>query len=235
MRLPTPAALPRLHTLNALPVSFQKSSSLLEAGGAQLSWQPQIWSLPILRQPLLLEVWPPPEDEETTGESSADDSSTENHNAMKPFFLSNESKRAWWQRPPPTWPPRVDDPVLVAGDMLTTYLVAYTSLVTLTTGREGQWLQEGSALASAWIVAAAVTNAWDPTAVLPSLGLPNALGCVARAAIDFSSSRLFFALVGAVAARQAVDVKLLLLELSLGSVVLALWRCLYTATNPDRR
>jgi len=29
--------------------------------------------------------------------------------------------------------------------------------------------------------------------------------------------------------------KLLLLELSLGSVVLALWRCLYTTTNPDTR
>ena len=85
------------------------------------------------------------------------------------------------------------------------------------------------------IVAAAVTNAWDPTAVLPSLGLSNALGCVARAAIDFSSSRLVFALIGAVAARQAVDMKLLLLELSLGSVALALWRCLYTTTNPDTR
>ena len=52
---------------------------------------------------------------------------------------------------------------------------------------------------------------------------------------DFSSSRLVFALIGAVAARQAVDMKLLLLELSLGSVALALWRCLCTTTNPDTR
>lgn len=32
------------------------------------------------------------------------------------------------------------------------------------------------------IIAAAVTNAWDPTAVLPSLGVGNVLGCVARTA-----------------------------------------------------
>ena len=52
----------------------------------------------------------------------------------------------------------------------------------------------------------------------------------------FTFSVLVFALIGAVAARQAVDVKLLLLELSLGSVALALWRCLlYTTTNPDTR
>tara|TARA_B100000787_G_C16013640_1_gene215351 strand:+ start:221 stop:376 length:156 start_codon:yes stop_codon:yes gene_type:complete len=49
-----------------------------------------------------------------------------------------------------------------------------------------------------------VTNAWDPTAVLPSLGLSNTLGCVARAALDFASVRTFLALVGAVAAGQAI-------------------------------
>ena len=145
------------------------------------------------------------------------------------------SRRPWWQRPPQVWPPRVDEPLLVAGDVLITYSVAYASLAALTTGREDAWLSEGSALASAWIVAAAVTNAWDPTAVLPSLGLSNALGCVARAAIDFASVRTFFALIGAVAAGQAVDVKLLTLELVLGSIALGLWRSLYTTTNPDFR
>ena len=34
------------------------------------------------------------------------------------------------------------------------------------------------------MVGAAVTNAWDPTAVLPSLGAANAVKCVARMAID---------------------------------------------------
>ena len=145
------------------------------------------------------------------------------------------SRRPWWQRPPQVWPPRVDEPLLVAGDVLVTYSVAYACLAALTTGRGDAWLTEGSALASAWIVAAAVTNAWDPTAVLPSLGLSNALGCVARAAIDFASVRTFFALVGAVAAGQAVDVKLLALELVLGSIALALFRVYYTAMNPDFR
>ena len=145
------------------------------------------------------------------------------------------SRRPWWQRPPQVWPPRVDEPLLVAGDVLITYSVAYACMTALTTGRGDAWLTEGSALASAWIVAAAVTNAWDPTAVLPSLGLSNALGCVARAAIDFASVRTFFALVGAAAAGQAVDVKLLALELVLGSIALGLFRVYYTAMNPDNR
>ena len=145
------------------------------------------------------------------------------------------SRRPWWQRPPQVWPPRVDAPLLVAGDVLVTYSVAYACLAALTTGRGDAWLTEGSALASAWIVAAAVTNAWDPTAVLPSLGLSNALGCVARAAIDFASARTFFALVGAAAAGQAVDVKLLALELGLGSIALGLFRAYYMAMNPDYR
>ena len=167
------------------------------------------------------------------------------------------SRRPWWQRPPQVWPPRVDEPILVAGDVLVTYSVAYACLAALTTGRGDAWLTEGSALASAWIVAAAVTNAWDPTAVLPSLGLSNALGCVARAAIDFASVRTlfalpnpnpdpnpnpnpnqvrtFFALVGAVTAGQAVDVKLLALELVLGSIALGLFRVYYTVMNPDFR
>lgn len=146
-----------------------------------------------------------------------------------------QSRRPWWQRPPKVWPPRVDEPLLVAGDVLVTYSVAYVCLSGLTTGRVDAWQIEGSSLASAWIVAAAVTNAWDPTAVLPSLGLSNALGCVARAAIDFASVRTFFALVGAVSAGQAVDIKLLALELVLGSIALGLWRGLYTTTNPDYR
>jgi hypothetical protein len=155
--------------------------------------------------------------------------------ADTPSQWTTTHRRPWWQRPPQVWPPRVDAPLLVAGDVLVTYSVAYACLAALTTGRGDAWLTEGSALASAWIVAAAVTNAWDPTAVLPSLGLSNALGCVARAAIDFASARTFFALVGAAAAGQAVDVKLLALELGLGSIALGLFRAYYMAMNPDYR
>ena len=90
-------------------------------------------------------------------------------------------------------------------------------------------------LACAWIVGAAVTNAWDPTAVLPSLGLGNALSSVARTAIDATSARIAFALAEAVVAHQQVDVKLLALELVLSSVALGAWRALYTASNPDPR
>ena len=84
-------------------------------------------------------------------------------------------------------------------------------------------------------MAAAVTNAWDPSAVLPSLGLGNALGCVARMAVDAASARVLLALGGAVIAHQAVDVKLVALELVLSSVAIGVWRSLYTMNNPDPR
>ena len=87
----------------------------------------------------------------------------------------------WWRRPPRTWPPRVDAPSLILGDLAVSYFAAYLALDVLTVGRAAEWQSEGSALASSWLVAAAVTNAWDPTAVLPSLGLRNALGCVRAA------------------------------------------------------
>ena len=141
----------------------------------------------------------------------------------------------WWQRPPRTWPPRIDDIQLVVGDIVASYTAAWVCLDVLTAGREAEWTSEGSAIACAWIVGAAVTNAWDPTAVLPSLGLGNALACVARASVDFASSRVAFALVGAVLAGEAVDVQLLSLELALGTVAVALWRSLYMTTNQDRR
>ena len=143
--------------------------------------------------------------------------------------------RPWWQRPPPVWPPRVDAPTLVLGDMATIYAASYLCLDVLTAGREADWQSEGAALASAWIVACAVTNAWDPTAVLPSLGLTNAIACVFRTAVDFASTRLVFALAAGVLLGQAVDAKLLALELTLGAACLALWRCAYTLTSTDPR
>ena len=143
--------------------------------------------------------------------------------------------RPWWRRPPPTWPPRIDDPALVVGDVFAAYFAAYASVGVLAAGREGAWQQEGAVLATSWIVAAAVTNGWDPTSVIPSLGLPNALRCVARMGIDAASTRVLLGLTGAVLARQLVDVKLLGLELALSAAALASWRCLYTLNNPDRR
>ena len=95
--------------------------------------------------------------------------------------------------------------------------------------------ERGAALACAWIVAAAVTNGWDPTATLPSLGLPNALGCVARMSIDAASTRVVLALAGGVVARQAVDAKLLTLELALSVAAMAAWRGSFTLSNPDAR
>ena len=146
-----------------------------------------------------------------------------------------EEPLPWWRRPPPVWPPRVDAPSLIFGDVAVAYVSAYLALDVLTTGRAGDWQVEGSALASAWIVAAAVTNAWDPTAVLPSLGLLNTLGCVARASIDLASTRVLLALAGAVLAERAVDVKLLALELLLEVLTMALWRAYYTSTSTDTR
>ena len=143
--------------------------------------------------------------------------------------------RPWWQRPPRVWPPRIDDFQLVVGDVVAAYTSAYVCLDVLTTGREGDWTMEGSTIACAWIIGAAVTNAWDPTAVLPSLGIGNALACVVRASVDFASSRVFLALVAAMLAGEAVDIKLLGLELALSALAVAVWRSLYTTVNRDRR
>ena len=147
----------------------------------------------------------------------------------------DDESRPWWRRPPPTWPPRIDDPSLVVGDVFAAYFAAYASVGVLTTGRDDAWQQEGAVLATSWIVAAAVTNGWDPTSVIPSLGLPNALRCVARMGIDAASTRVLLGLMGAALARQQVDAKLLALELALSAAALASWRCLYTLNNPDRR
>ena len=203
-------------------------------------------------------------------------------------------EKPWWKRPPRVWPPRVDAPSLILGDVAVSYFAAYLALDVLTTGRAADWQAEGSALASSWLVAAAVTNAWDPTAVLPSLGLRNALGCVsgrtlthptriepcalclcckdararsrsvdlhrasdasvcprvvrarvcvcvcvcaqvARASVDLASTRLVFALAGAVLAQRAVDVKVLALELALEVSLVMLWRSGYTSTSNDWR
>ena len=145
------------------------------------------------------------------------------------------SDTPWWRRPPPTWPPRVDAPTLVFGDVVACYSSGFVALTVMTSGRAAEWPSEGAAIACAWIVGAAVTNAWDPTAVLPSLGLANAVGCVARMAIDAASTRLALALVGAAVAQQRVDVQLLILELALSTSAMVVWRALYTATNPDPR
>jgi len=172
------------------------------------------------------------------GARSSDDAplaSTEAAPPIEPASAPKDSARPWWQRPPRVWPPRIDDFQLVIGDVLAAYTSAYLCLDVLTTGRESEWTLEGSAIACAWLVGAAVTNAWDPTAVLPSLGLSNALACVARASVDFASTRVFLALVVAVLAADAVDIKLLGLELALNTVAVALWRSLYTTANRDRR
>ena len=69
-----------------------------------------------------------------------------------------EGERPWWQRPPRVWPPVIEDPNLVCGDVIAAYATGYATLNVLTTGREGAWESEGAAMASAWIVAAAVTK-----------------------------------------------------------------------------
>ena len=99
----------------------------------------------------------------------------------------------------------------------------------------GAWQPEGAALSSAWLLGGAVTNAWDPTAVLPSLGLGNALRCVARMTIDAASTRLALALAAAALAQQAVDSKQLVLELSLSFALIASWRAAYTLRSDDPR
>ena len=63
----------------------------------------------------------------------------------------------------------------------------------------------------------------------------NAIACVFRTAVDFASTRLVFALAAGVLLGQAVDAKLLALELTLGAACLALWRCAYTLTSADPR
>lgn len=151
--------------------------------------------------------------------------------------LSNmdDDEAPWWRRPPRVWPPRVDNPTLIIGDLIATYVSAYVCLALLTTGRESEWQSEGLLLSLSWLVGAAVTNAWDPTAVLPSLRLGNALKCVARASVDFASTRVALALVVAAAQKQAVDVDLLSLELALTSLTLALWRSLFMTSSADMR
>lgn len=146
-----------------------------------------------------------------------------------------EDERPWWRRPPRVWPPRVDDVSLVFGDVAASYAAGYLALAVLTTGRAAEWQAEGSALASAWLIAAAVTNAWDPTSVLPSLGLRNALACVARASVDFLSTRLVFALAGAFLEGVAVDVKLLALEVVLEVAAIGTWRAWRCYSSEDPR
>ena len=147
----------------------------------------------------------------------------------------DDSEPPWWRRPPPTWPPRVDDPTLILGDIIAAYSAAFVALDVLTVGRGDAWQSEGAALASSWIIAAAVTNAWCPTAVLPSLGVRNAVACVLRSAVDLCSTRLVLALAAAFATKSVVDVKLLVLELSLEVVGIMLWRAGYLATSTDTR
>ena len=72
-----------------------------------------------------------------------------------------------------------------------------------------------------------MTNAWDPTAVLPSLGLSNALACTARASVDYASTFTLLSLVSAAVAHRAVNVTLLALELALGGLAVAVWRAVY--------
>ena len=143
----------------------------------------------------------------------------------------------WWQRPPPTWPPRIDDPSLVAGDIFAVYAAAYAaqSAWLSLTGRGVEWQGEGAALACSWLVAGAVTNAWDPTAVLPSLGLRNAVACVLRTAVDAASTRMVLALSSAVVVQKPVDIPLITLELGLSLAAMTLWRTLATWSNPDQR
>ena len=58
---------------------------------------------------------------------------------------------------------------------------------------------------------------------------------VARASVDLASTRLVFALAGAVLAQRAVDVKVLALELALEVSLVMLWRSGYTSTSNDWR
>ena len=71
--------------------------------------------------------------------------------------------------------------------------------------------------------------------MLPSLGLRNAVGCVARMSIDAASTRVVLALLTAVATGTAVDVKLVVLELAVSAIAVSSFRVLYLQANPDRR
>ena len=86
-------------------------------------------------------------------------------------------------------------------------------------------------MACAWLVGAAVTNAWDATATLPELGLSNAVRCVARASVDYASTRTVLALGAGVLSSQPVDIGLLAAEVVLGAAVLAVWRAAYTSSR----
>ena len=86
-------------------------------------------------------------------------------------------------------------------------------------------------MACAWLIGAAVTNAWDDTATLPSLGLSNAVKCVVRASVDCASTRAVLALVQAFVSRHTVDIPLLATEVVLSALVLAVWRAAYTSTR----
>ena len=56
--------------------------------------------------------------------------------------------RPWWRRPPPTWPPRIDDPKLVAGDVLAAYSSSFVAVTSLGGAQDAS--SEGAALAAAW-------------------------------------------------------------------------------------
>ena len=141
---------------------------------------------------------------------------------------ADDDRPWWWPRVDPNWvwPPRVDEPSLVLGDVVAIFAAA-SALESATPA----WVGEGSAMACAWLVGAAVTNAWDDTATLPSLGLINAVKCVARASVDFASTRVVFALVQAFLAQQPVDIPLLATEVVLTALVLAVWRAAFTSTR----
>ena len=142
----------------------------------------------------------------------------------------DNNARPWWRRPPPTWPPRVDAPVLILGDVV----AAYSSALIAVDGA-AQWPTEAAALAASWIVAGAVCNSWDPTAVLPSLGFGNAVGCVVRTSVDAASTRVALALIAAALAHETVNLQLLGVELLLSGSAISAWRCAFTFSNPDDR
>ncbi|KAL1515997.1 hypothetical protein AB1Y20_002610 [Prymnesium parvum] len=128
--------------------------------------------------------------------------------------------------PPPRWPPALEEPSLVLGDVVAV-LVATSAAFDVSP----RWLSEAGEMVGAWLVGAAATNAWDATATLPALGLGNAVRCVARASLDCASARLCVALAGGVAGGQPVDLSLVAEEWLLSTTTLAVWRAAYTSSK----
>ena len=139
--------------------------------------------------------------------------------------------------------PEIDDFSLVLGDALAFLAVAQVlALIHIVASPNfpgwfspvkipsnlGETFNNGSRLASLWLLAGLNTNAWTESAASPYLGAGNALKRAMRSMLDFSNVVIVVTLLNAAGHRSPVDLSNLVLTISASATVISAWRLLYS-------